>query len=101
MPRWAITGGSGFLGLHLARHLRTRGEDVRTLDLEPLDPELTASGIESITADVRDSAAAEALCRDVDVLVHAAAALPIHGSSAEIRSVNVDGTATVLAAASQ
>jgi nucleoside-diphosphate-sugar epimerase len=101
MSRWAITGGSGFLGLHLARQLRADGEDVRTLDLEPLDPELASSGIESITADVRDGAAAEALCRDADVLVHAAAALPIQGSSEEIRSVNVDGTATVLAAAAQ
>jgi nucleoside-diphosphate-sugar epimerase len=101
MSRWAITGGSGFLGLHLARQLRANGQDVRTLDLEPLDPELASSGIESITADIRDGAAAEALCRDTDILVHAAAALPIQGSSEEIRSVNVDGTATVLAAAAQ
>ena len=34
-----------------------------------------------------------------DVLVHAAAALPIRGSGREIRSVNVGGTATLLAAA--
>jgi nucleoside-diphosphate-sugar epimerase len=33
------------------------------------------------------------------VLVHAAAALPIRGARNEIRSVNVDGTATLLAAA--
>ena len=101
VSRWAITGGSGFLGLHLARQLRADGEDVRTLDLEPLDPELTSSGIDSITADIRDGAAVGALCRNADVVVHAAAALPIQGSSEEIRSVNVDGTATVLAAAAQ
>src|SRR5439155_5700097 len=34
-----------------------------------------------------------------DVLVHAAAALPIRGSRREIMSVNVDGTAALLTAA--
>jgi nucleoside-diphosphate-sugar epimerase len=101
MSRWSITGGSGFLGLHLARHLRARGDDVRTLDLEPVDPELAANGVESLTGDVRDRRAVDELCRDVDVVVHAAAALPIQGSAAEIRSVNVDGTATVLAASAE
>lgn len=99
MALWAITGGSGFLGLHLTRRLLADGHDVRTLDLEPLDPELEAAGAQGIVGDIRDSAAAERLSRGADVLVHSAAALPIQGSNATIRSVNVDGTATVLAAA--
>jgi nucleoside-diphosphate-sugar epimerase len=48
---------------------------------------------------VRDPAACARLAAGADVLVHAAAALPILGSRAAIRSVNVGGTATVLAAA--
>jgi nucleoside-diphosphate-sugar epimerase len=99
MAGWAITGGSGFLGLHLARRLTGRGDAVRTLDLEPLDAQLEAAGVEHVTGDVRSRAAVDALCRGADVLVHAAAALPIQGSSREIHSVNVDGTAMVLAAA--
>jgi nucleoside-diphosphate-sugar epimerase len=72
---------------------------VRTLDLAPLDGSLVAAGAEALTADVRDPAAAQRLCEGADVLVHAAAALPIQGSASAIRSVNVEGTATVLEAA--
>ena len=48
---------------------------------------------------MRDPARARELCSGADVLVHAAAALPIRGSRREIMSVNVDGTAALLAAA--
>src|SRR5919201_1764486 len=97
--RWAISGGAGFLGLHLARRLLREGHDVRTLDLAPLDePELERS-VEELRGDVRDPGAAARLCDGADVLVHAAAALPIQASHAAIRSVNVDGTAVTFAAA--
>jgi nucleoside-diphosphate-sugar epimerase len=96
--RWAISGGAGFLGLHLARRLLADGHDVRTLDVAPLDdPELEAS-VEELRGDIRDPAASSRLVDGADVLVHAAAALPILGSREAIRSVNVGGTATVLAA---
>ncbi len=97
--RWAISGGAGFLGLHLARRLLRDGGVVRTLDVAPLnDPELEAS-VEEVQGDIRDPAACARLVSDADVLVHAAAALPILGSREAIRSVNVGGTATLLAAA--
>jgi nucleoside-diphosphate-sugar epimerase len=96
---WAISGGAGFLGLHLARRLLTDGHDVRTLDLVPLDDAELERGVHEVRGDVRDPGAARTLVADADVLVHAAAALPIRGSAAEIRSVNVGGTATLLAAA--
>jgi nucleoside-diphosphate-sugar epimerase len=96
---WAISGGAGFLGLHLARRLLADGHRVRTLDLAPLDdPELERAA-EELRGDVRDPARARELVEGADVVVHAAAALPIQASRAAIRSANVDGTATVLAAA--
>ena len=96
---WAISGGAGFLGLHLARRLRAEGHSVRSLDLVPLgEPELEGE-LEELRGDIRDPTAARRLTAGADVLVHAAAALPIRGSGTEIRSVNVDGTANVLAAA--
>jgi nucleoside-diphosphate-sugar epimerase len=52
-----------------------------------------------VRGDMRDSARARELCADADVLIHAAAALPIRGSRSEIMSVNIDGTAALLAAA--
>ena len=96
---WAISGGAGFLGLHLARRLLAAGHSVRSLDLVALaDPELERE-VDELRGDVRDPAAADRLAEHADVLVHAAAALPIRGSGREIRSVNVDGTANLLTAA--
>ena len=94
---WAISGGAGFLGLHLARRLAADRHDVRSLDLVPLDE--PGVDVEELRGDIRDEAACRELVDGARVLVHAAAALPIRGSRAEIRSVNVDGTLTLLAAA--
>jgi nucleoside-diphosphate-sugar epimerase len=96
---WAISGGAGFLGLHLARRLLADGHGVRTLDVEPLDDAELERSVEEIRGDVRDPAAAERLVEGADVLVHSAAALPIRGSRREISDVNVGGTRTVLTAA--
>ena len=97
--RWAITGGAGFLGLHLSRRLLTDGHEVRTLDVAPLDePELERS-VEELRGDVRDVDSVRKLVDGVDVVVHSAAALPIQASRAGIRSVNVGGTENVLQAA--
>jgi nucleoside-diphosphate-sugar epimerase len=96
---WAISGGAGFLGLHLARRLLADGHEVRTLDVVPLDDLELERQVDDILGDVRHPGNARELVSGADVLVHAAAALPIRGAGAEIRSVNVDGTATLLAAA--
>jgi nucleoside-diphosphate-sugar epimerase len=97
---WAISGGAGFLGLHLARRLVADGHDVRTLDLAPLDdPQLEGTRVDELHGDVRNRADVDRLVEGADVLVHAAAALPIQASRDAIRSVNVDGTALALAAA--
>jgi nucleoside-diphosphate-sugar epimerase len=97
--RWAISGGAGFLGLHLARKLVAEGHDVRTLDLAPLDDAELERTVEELRGDVRDPSAAARLVDGADVLVHAAAALPIQASRESIRSVNVEGAAVTLAAA--
>jgi nucleoside-diphosphate-sugar epimerase len=96
--RYAISGGAGFLGLHLARHFVAQGYDVRTLDIAPIDDPVEGE-VTEIRGDMRDAARVRELCEGADVVVHAAAALPIRGSRREIMSVNVDGTASLLAAA--
>jgi nucleoside-diphosphate-sugar epimerase len=97
--RWAITGGAGFLGLHLARRLIAGGHEVRTLDLAPLDDAGLEQHVDEQHGDVRDLSAVARLAQGADVLVHAAAALPIQASRESIRSVNVGGTGVAFAAA--
>ena len=71
---------------------------VRTLDVVPIEDPVERDVVE-IRGDMRDHAKARELADGADVLIHAAAALPIRGSSREILSVNIDGTRTLLAAA--
>jgi nucleoside-diphosphate-sugar epimerase len=95
---WAISGGAGFLGLHLARRLLADGHDVRTLDVVPLDDAELERSVDALRGDVRDLERVRALVAGAEVIVHAAAALPIQASRASIRSVNMAGTANVLEA---
>jgi len=96
---WSISGGAGFLGLHLSRRLLADGHDVRSLDVVPLDDVELESSVQELRGDIRDVGQVEQLVAGADVVVHAAAALPIQASRESIRSVNVTGTENVLRAA--
>ena len=96
---WSISGGAGFLGLHLARRLLADGHDVRTLDVVSLDDAELERSVDELRGDVRDRDSVARLVEGADVVVHAAAALPIQASRDSIRSVNVGGTENVLRAA--
>lgn len=95
--RFLVTGGAGFMGINLVRHLLARGQAVRSYDIAPFAyPE--ADRIEVLTGDIRDAGLHDRALADVDVVVHCAAALPL-ADPAEIRSTNVDGTRMMLEAA--
>jgi nucleoside-diphosphate-sugar epimerase len=96
---YALTGGAGFLGLHLSRRLLADGHRVRTLDVVPLDDAELEGSVEELRGDVRDPDRVRALVAGADVVVHAAAALPIQAARDSIRSVNVGGTENILRAA--
>lgn len=93
-----ITGGAGFLGLHLARYYHAKGHHVRLLDIAPFPKEEYDSKMELISGDVRDAKIATAATKGMDVIIHAAAALPLW-TAEEIVSTNVEGTRQMLAAA--
>src|SRR5262245_63381202 len=93
---WALSGGAGFLGLHLARRLLADGLEVRTLDVVPLDDAELERSVEELRGDIRDPARVRELVAGADVVVHAAAALPIQASRESIRSVTVVGHEHVL-----
>ena len=92
-----ITGGAGFLGINLIRHLMARGYGISSLDVEEFDcPE--RDGIETIKGDIRDKALVDRAMEDVDLVVHTAAALPLY-SPEDIYTTDVEGTRNVLEAA--
>jgi nucleoside-diphosphate-sugar epimerase len=93
-----ITGGSGFLGQHLARALLQQGHQVRLMgrDMAPARA-LIAAGALPIIADLRDRAAVIAACASVDAVYHAGALSAPWGRRADFFAINVDGTAAVLA----
>lgn len=94
---YLITGGSGFLGINLARYLLQRGHAVRTLDIAPFDyPE--KEQVEALTGDIRDPETVSRAAAGMDLIVHGAAALPLY-KPADIHSTDVEGTANVLQAA--
>jgi nucleoside-diphosphate-sugar epimerase len=95
--RALVTGGTGFLGAHLASALAAAGHEVRTLDVNP--PE-DAGAHEFIRADVRDADAVRRAAAGCNVVVDNAALVPVtRASEAEYRSVNVDGCRITLDAA--
>ena len=94
-----ITGGSGFLGINLVRHLLPQGLALRSLDIVAFDyPE--RGRIDAIVGDIRDAGTVERAMQGVHTVVHCAAALPL-ASAAEIVSTGVDGTRVLLEAAAR
>ncbi len=92
-----ITGGAGFLGINLCRHLLERGWTPVTYDLAPFDyPE--RDRVKSITGDIRDKATLTQAMAGADFVVHTAAALPLY-TPQDIHTTDIDGTRNVLEAA--
>ncbi|WP_373050585.1 NAD-dependent epimerase/dehydratase family protein [Thalassovita aquimarina] len=92
--RFLVTGGAGFLGINLVRHLLAQGHQVRSYDIAPFDyPE--ADRIDVLTGDIRDLDLHDKAFEDVDMVVHCAAALPLC-TREEIMSTDVGGTTKLL-----
>lgn len=91
-----ITGGTGFLGVHLARYLLKKRYEVYLLDTEDLTATDLKGRVKVIKADVRNTKLLDDSLKGIDYVVHAAAALPIHHDRKYIFDVNVNGTRNVL-----
>lgn len=98
MPRALITGGTGFLGTHLAAGLGRAGYEVRLLDVnEPAQP---SPDHEFVEGDVRDPDVVRRAARGCELVVDNAALVPVtRASPAEFRAVNLDGARHALEAA--
>jgi len=95
-----VTGGAGFLGINLIRHLLDRDyTSITSLDIAEFDyPE--KDRIRAVKGDIRDFQLVRDLVPGTDWLIHAAAALPLY-SEQDIRSTEVEGTRNLLQAAAE
>lgn len=104
-----VTGGTGFIGQHLVRTLRTRGQHVRVLVRPSHDAQrqaaarrLAAMGAELIEGDILDSAAVRHALENVSSVFHLAGQLLVPGVTSEIyRRLHVEGTQTLLSACAE
>ncbi len=100
--RILITGGAGFIGVHLANRLQQQGYSVRVLDnLSSGDPANLNPEIHLTRGDVRDVPKLWTLLQGVDVVYHLAALVSVPASvlyPREYNDVNVGGTVALLEA---
>ncbi|HWR67092.1 MAG TPA: NAD-dependent epimerase/dehydratase family protein [Bellilinea sp.] len=88
-----VTGGTGFIGRTLVRHLIAGGQEVRTL-LKPSksSPQLPRGiAVEAAVSSLLDERSLRAALRDVDTVFHLAGN-ERHSSHARLQEVDIQGT---------
>lgn len=96
--RALITGGSGFIGTHIARRLRSDGVEVLSVDLKA--PREKLEGATYVTADVREISTLD--LPDVDTIWNLAAVHTTPGhSDHEYYDTNVSGASEITRYAAQ
>ena len=92
-----ITGGTGFLGRHLAAALQRRGHRVRLLGRNFAGVGgLLANGAVPLAVDLRDRGALVAACAGADAVYHVGALSAPWGKRADFHAINVGGTEAVI-----
>lgn len=95
-----VTGATGFVGAHLVKALRARGDTVSALVRRPALVERLGWGpdVRVVRGDLEDEAALRAGSEGADVVYHVAGQIAAR-NAAEFMTCNRDGTANVLEAA--
>jgi nucleoside-diphosphate-sugar epimerase len=93
-----VTGGAGFLGINLVRHLHSRSHEIVTLDIVQFDYPDMNDKISIITGDIRNKSTVNMAMEGIDVVIHTAAALPLYKPE-DIFSTDIEGTKNLIEAA--
>jgi nucleoside-diphosphate-sugar epimerase len=96
--KYLVTGGAGFFGINLIRHLHLKEEEIVSLDIVKFDYPDMNDKIKIITGDIRDKNKVDEAMKGIDVVVHSAAALPLYKAE-DIFSTDIDGTKNLLSSA--
>jgi len=100
-----VTGGTGFIGGHVVRQLRERGDDVVALvRSREKGEELESLGAQLVEGDLSSTDAIRDACEDCDAVIHGAAVYKVGIPKSEreaMHDANVRGTERVLDAAWQ
>jgi nucleoside-diphosphate-sugar epimerase len=99
--KFFITGGSGFYGINMIRKILSHGDEVVSFDLLPFDyPEKDTQQdkIKVVTGDIRNFENLKKAMEGCNIVIHAAAALPLY-SEQDIYTTDIDGSRNVVKAA--
>jgi nucleoside-diphosphate-sugar epimerase/predicted dehydrogenase len=92
--RTLVTGGTGFIGSHLARALIERSHSVRTFARNPMKARALPAEVDVRLGDLSDPDSLDGIARDIDVVFHLGAA--IQGPWERHRAITVEGTRRLL-----
>lgn len=94
-----VTGGTGFVGRHTIRRLRQEGLPVRAVVRRPEGAQMLRDlGVEILQGDISDPASLEAAAKGCERVIHLVGIIQ-EGRGFTFRSVHVEGTGNILAAA--
>lgn len=104
MKKYVITGGSGFIGSHIAEELSKAGHQVIVLDnlRTGFKKNIETFNVEFINGDIRDRQLLENVAKDANCIFHLAALVSVPESLQNIYEcveINTVGTLNVLEAA--
>ena len=96
-----VTGASSLIGAGVVTSLTRRGESVVTFQRRAVPGLEADSSIEQLKGDIRDREDLGRAAAGCDAIIHLAAKVGVAGTWEEYRSINVEGTANVVAVAAE
>jgi nucleoside-diphosphate-sugar epimerase len=93
--KFLVTGGAGFFGIHMCKHIANAGHDVISFDRDDFPTSELVSGIYCVKGDISDLVNIEKNLIGVDYVIHAAAELAL-ADPKKIKFINGELTYRIL-----